>query len=204
MRRARSIRGLALAGLALAASLAAAPSGQTTPERATVERVQTALEQLPYYGVFDFLAFSLDRGTATLYGYAYRGSLKAEATRAVKRLPGIDTVIDRIELLPASQADDAIRWATYATIYGDGQLTTRYLPGNVPTRHDFNRFARFPNMQPVGMYPIHIVVNRLRTTLLGTVDSEMDRTYAALRAQGVPGVLKVDVDIAVVKRMSRR
>jgi hypothetical protein len=27
--------------------------------------------QLPYYGVFDFIAFSYDKGKVTLTGYAY-------------------------------------------------------------------------------------------------------------------------------------
>ena len=30
--------------------------------------VQKALERLPHYGVFDFLAFGVDRGTVTLFG----------------------------------------------------------------------------------------------------------------------------------------
>ena len=190
--------------MALSGSIAASPRHSSVAEQDTVRRVQKALERLPYYGVFDFLAFSVERGTATLFGYAYRGSLKDEAVQAVKRVRGIDDVVDRIELLPLSPLDESIRLATFATVYGDDHFT-RYIPaGPVTVRYDFNLFTRFPNMQPVGMYPIHIIVNNLRTTLLGTVDTDLDKTYAATRARTVPGVLNVDVDIAVARNIGRR
>lgn len=79
------------------------------------------------------------------------------------------------------------------------------LPGGpVTVRYDFNRFSRFPNMQPVGMYPIHIIVKNLRTTLLGTVDTDLDRTLAATRARTVPGVLNVEVEVMVAGDLARK
>src|SRR5687768_16672358 len=54
-------------------------SAQSLSERQTTRAVQRALERLPYYGVFDFIAFQVDRGTVTLSGYAYHGSLKNAA-----------------------------------------------------------------------------------------------------------------------------
>ena len=33
----------------------------------------------------------------------------------------------------------------------------------------------FPGMQPVGLYPIHIIVKNGRTMLLGVVDTAADR-----------------------------
>jgi hyperosmotically inducible periplasmic protein len=205
MRITPKIRCLTLAVVALSLSSGATPRAQTSvAEQETVARAQKALERLPNYGVFDFLAFSVERGTATLLGYAYRASLKEEAVRAVKRVRGIDDVVDRIEILPSSQLDESIRSATFANIYGDDHFS-RYIPGGpVTVRYDFNLFARFPDMQPVGMYPIHIIVKNLRTTLLGTVDTDLDRTVATTRARTVPGVLKVDVDIAVARPASRK
>ena len=44
----------------------------------TAARVRKALAKLPYYGVFDFLAFKVDGGTVTLQGYAHRPALKRE------------------------------------------------------------------------------------------------------------------------------
>ncbi len=72
-----------LVGVALSASLSAIPAAQTSvAERETVAHIQKAREPLPYYGVVDFLAFGVEGGTVTLFGYAYRGSLKTEAVPA--------------------------------------------------------------------------------------------------------------------------
>ena len=54
---------------------------------------------------------------------------------------------------------------------------------------------RFPGMQPVGRYPIHIVVKGGRTMLLGVVDSAADRQIAEVRAREVSGVFEVENDL---------
>ncbi len=205
MRVAQGILCPVLVGVTLSALLSATPGAQTSgAERETVVRIQKALERLPYYGVFDFLAFGVERGTVTLLGYAYRGSLKTEAVQAVKRVQGVDDVVDRIEILPASQQDESIRLATFANMYGDDHFS-RYIPGgSVTVRYDFNLFARFPNMQPVGMYPIHIIVKNLRTTLVGMVDTDLDKVLASTRARTVLGVLNVDVDVIVARAHAER
>jgi hyperosmotically inducible periplasmic protein len=205
MRAGRNILCAALAGVVLSAGSTAMPSAQTSiAERETIARVQKALERLPYYGVFDFLAFGVERGTVTLVGYAYRGSLKTESVQAVKRVRGVDEVVDRIEILPSSSLDESIRLATFASLYGDDHFS-RYIPGgSVTVRYDVNLFTRFPNMQPVGMYPIHIIVKNLRTILLGTVDTDLDRTVASTRARTVPGALNVDVEVMVARDPARK
>jgi hypothetical protein len=38
----------------------------TARERATIEAIRDALLRLPYYGVFDFLAFTYEKGMVTL------------------------------------------------------------------------------------------------------------------------------------------
>jgi hypothetical protein len=162
--------------------------------------VARAPERLPYYGVFDFLAFGVDRGTVTLQGYAYQGNLKSAATRAVKRVSGVDDVSNSIAVLPASQNDDRIRYATFYRIYTDDFLS-RYAPGGaIGVRYDAQQFARFPGMQPYGTYPIHIIVKRGRTTLLGVVDNESDKTLAGVRAREVDGVFAVENELVVNKK----
>src|SRR6185436_13126231 len=99
--------GLALLGTICGASRASAQS--VTSEQA-VRSVRRMLERLPYYGVFDFIVFSMDRGTVTLAGYSFDGRLRADAEMAVKRTNGVDEVADTIEVLPRSQNDDRIRW----------------------------------------------------------------------------------------------
>jgi hypothetical protein len=161
--------------------------------------VQRALERLTGYGVFDFLTFSVDRGTVTLAGYAYSGSLKADATSAVKRVAGVDDVIDRIEVLPASMHDDRIRRATFYSIYTDGFLSRYSSGGPRAAFYEAIEFARFPGRQPFGDYPIHIVVNGGRTTLHGVVDSRTDRQLAELRARQVGGVFAVTNALVIAR-----
>ena len=109
--------GLALLGAAI--GVAPATAGQAVASQETLRSVKKMLEHLPYYGVFDFIVFSVDRGTVTLAGYAYEGNLKADAEMATKRASGVDEVANKIEVLPTSPSDDRIRWATFYRIYTD-------------------------------------------------------------------------------------
>ena len=54
-------------------------------------------------------------------------------------------------------------------------------------------------MQPVGRYPIHLIVKNGRTMLLGVVDSAPDRQIAEVRAREVTGVFEVQNELAVVR-----
>ena len=65
--------------------------------------VRRALLRLPYYGVFDFLAFGVNRGIVTVGGFAYRATLKSDVSAAIKRVAGVDEIANKIEVLPASQ-----------------------------------------------------------------------------------------------------
>ena len=176
----------------------ATPHGQSAAARQATERVRTALEGLPSYGVFDFVAFQMDRESVTLVGYAYQGTLKSDATKAVRDLGGIDEIGNSIEVLPASQNDDRIRWATFYRIYTDPFLS-RYAPGGAPNaRAEAIRNSRYPGLQPLGSYPIHIVVKHGRTTLVGAVDNEADKILAGVRARDISGVFEVKNELEVL------
>ena len=175
----------------------AQPAAQPVAVKETTLMVERALQRLPYYGVFDFLAFGVDRGVVTLHGYAYQGNLASDAARAVKRVSGVDEVANTITLLPASQNDDRIRWATFYKIYTDDFLS-RYAPGGGTfAGREVRSSTRFPGMQPFGTYPIHIIVNNGRTTLLGVVDNEADKTVAGVRAREISGVFGVENELVV-------
>jgi hypothetical protein len=182
--------------LALALAATAAPGAQSLSHKQTVFEIENELLRLPTYGVFDFVAFSVERGTVTLKGYSY-GGLKSHAARAVKRVPGVDSVDNQIESLPASPMDDEIRWATFYRIYADSTLS-RYTPGGASAaRYELQQSSRFPGMQPFGTYPIHIIVKNGRTTLMGIVDSEVDRRMAEIRAREITGVFSVENELVV-------
>jgi hypothetical protein len=172
------------------------PGAQSISQKQQKFEIEHELARLPTYGVFDFIAFGVDRGKVTLEGYAYSG-LKSHAARAVKRVAGVDTVDNRIEQLPASQMDDRIRWATFYRIYTDSFLS-RYSPGGpMAARYELLQSRRFPGLQPFGTYPIHIIVKNGRTTLMGVVDSEIDKRMAEIRAREIPGVFSVENELVI-------
>jgi hyperosmotically inducible protein len=191
---------LAVAFVSVALLLSAWAGVPSAAPKSTVEQIRKELLQLPYYGVFDFLAFSYDNGTVTLMGFAYRPTLIKDAERAVKRVPGVDTVVNKIEELPVSPMDDEIRWQAYYKIYGDPFLS-RYHPGGGMLWGHIHPFgpgfhamgpAAFPGYEPAGDYPIHIIVKNGRIALYGVVDNEADKNVAGLRAHEVPGAFGVD------------
>ena len=191
---------MVLVGLALLGTIGDATSAsQSVTSEETVLSVRRMLERLPYYGVFDYIVFRVDRGTVYLGGYSFEGRLKADAEMAAKRASGVDEVADAIEVLPTSANDDRIRWATFYRIYADDFLS-RYAPGGV---HEVLRELRderhFPGMQPIGIYSIHIIVKNGRTVLFGVVANATDRQLAEVRAREVTGVLEVENSLAVAR-----
>jgi hyperosmotically inducible protein len=102
-------------------------TAQTVTPEETVRSVRKMLERLPYYGVFDFIVFRVDRGAVYLGGYSFEGRLKMDAEGATKRASGVDEVANKIEVLPASPNDDRIRWETFYRIYTDDFLSGTHL-----------------------------------------------------------------------------
>jgi len=198
---------LALAVVSLTVAAAAARPLAQARAQSTIDEVRHNLLQLPYYGVFDFIAFRYEKGTATLVGYAYHPALKQDAERAVKRASGVDVVQDKIEELPPSPMDDELRWNVYYAIYNDPFLS-RYAPGGGMLwghRHAYRGSffggdgEPFPGMEPAGDYPMHIIVKNLHITLLGVVDNESDKTLAGMKARQVSGSLGMDNHLTVEK-----
>jgi len=158
-----------------------ADARQTTapsdPSTHRLEReVRHELVMLPYYGVFDNLAFNVSGNTVTLMGEVTRPTLKSEAENVVKGIEGVDRVVNNIEVLPLSPNDDQLRMAVYRSVYSDPAL---------------NRYA----LQAVP--PIHIIVKNGNVKLTGVVANENDINIAYIRANSVPGVLSVKNELRV-------
>jgi hyperosmotically inducible protein len=185
------LRNFALAGVLLASPVLMQAATTNTMQAAPANRVQrqtlSSLENsvrhelvmLPYYNVFDNLAFKVDGDTVTLTGQVTRPTLKSDAENVVKRLEGVHRVNNQIEVLPLSPMDDRIRWAVARSIYGYGPLQ-RYALGSQP--------------------PIHIIVKNGNVSLEGVVGSDFDKNVANIRANGVPGVFSVTNDLRVDSR----
>jgi len=172
--------------LTLLLAAAAGAFGYQRADRGAIDRssgrlmkeVRHELVMLPYYGVFDNLAYRVDGNTVTLEGQVTRPTLKSEAEKVVKDIEGVERVVNNIEVLPVSPNDDRLRLALYRTIYGDTALS-RYGLQAVP--------------------PIHIIVKNGNVTLEGVVANETDKNIANIRANGVSGVFSVKNNLRVEK-----
>src|SRR5919201_211740 len=78
-------------------------------ENRIAREVRHQLVMLPYYGIFDDLAFRVDGSTVTLMGAVTRPTLKSDAENVTKHVEGVTRVVDNIEVLPPSPMDDQIR-----------------------------------------------------------------------------------------------
>jgi hypothetical protein len=78
------VLGSLLVSLALLGPAVVVPdaSAQSVTSEDTVRSVRRMLERLPYYGVFDYIVFRVDRGTVYLAGYSFEGRLKKDAETA--------------------------------------------------------------------------------------------------------------------------
>jgi len=147
--------------------------------RRVATEVQHELLMLPYYGVFDNLAFTVEKGgTVRLLGQVRRATLKDDSERRVKKIPGVDTVVNEIEVLPVSPFDDETRLAVARAIY------------------------RTPSLERYGFQvnpSIHIIVKGGHVTLEGVVDNEADKTVAGLKAREIGTVFDVKNNLRVEK-----
>jgi len=141
------------------------------------KHVRHELLMLPYYGIFDDLAFNVEGSTVTLMGAVVRPTLKDDAGRVVKRVAGVTNVVNNIEVLPVSPNDDRIRRDAYRAIYGDPQISTRY------------GFRALPS--------IHIIVKNGHITLEGVVANQADKNLIGIRANGIPGAFSVTNNLIV-------
>ena len=185
----RELRALFVIALLLATPAAAWPNSlaarsqeekkqrnETKYREKLSKEVRHQLVMLPWYSVFDNLAYKVEGDKVTLYGQVTRPTLRSDAEAAVKSIEGVSSVVNNIEVLPLSPMDDQLRRAVYRAIYGDPGLS-RYSIQAVPS--------------------IHIIVKNGNVTLEGVVDNETDKNLAGLRANGVPNVFSVKNNLVV-------
>ena len=174
--------GSALVIVLLAAlTIGSCPSGAATLDQQTNEallskQVRHQLLMVPWYGVFDNLAYSINGREVTLTGEVVNPVTKSDAENMVKKVAGVTRVENHITVLPVSKFDDQIRRAEYRAIFSDDSLS-RYAMGAVPS--------------------IHIIVSHGHVTLDGAVSNQMDHNIASIRARGVPGVFSVTNNLRV-------
>lgn len=166
---------LALSPIVMAGSYSGKSQNGLSPLE---DRVRHALATLPYYSVFDNLEFQVQGTNVMLSGQVVRPTLKKEAENAVRQVADIGEVENRIEVLPLSPSDEAIRLATYRAIY---------------------RIPSFTKYAIMAVPPIHIIVKNGDVTLVGAVSSQGEKNLVNIRANSVPGVFSVENELRVVR-----
>lgn len=151
-------------------------------ETQMIREIRHNLLMLPYYTIFDELAFEVNGGVVTLHGACPPDTpwdIKQDAGEAVKSIPGVKQVINKIEVLPLSPMDWQIRRAEAKAIYGDQEIGTRYGYQALPS--------------------IHIIVDNGHVTLEGMVENSFDDTLVRTRANEVPNVFSVTDNLVIRK-----
>jgi osmotically-inducible protein OsmY len=110
----------------------------------------------------------------------------------VKKIEGVDKVVNEIEVLPNSRMDEDVRTSAYARIYGHATLS-RYNPNRgAPLYGSAMSWRRvqtigISNDPPPGAHPISIIVKNGNIILEGVVDNQGDKDIAGIVANQVPG-----------------
>ena len=157
------------------------PAQRDQPSARSTERIEKEVRHeilmLPWFGVFDNIAFKVDGYNVTLLGQVARPSLKGDAEKAVKGIEGVEKVDNQIEVLPPSPMDDRLRTRLFRAIYGYAPLQ----------KYDLGV-----------QKPIRIIVKNGRCILEGVVDNDGDKNFAGMRANGVSGLFSVTNNLRVV------
>jgi hyperosmotically inducible protein len=144
------------------------------------QQVRRAMLKLPYYSLFDDLEYSVQGRTVTISGAvtSIHSQTKRDAESAVKRIEGVDRVVNNIQVLPPSPFDEQARARVYHSLMRTAGLSQYFWQAS-------------PS--------IHILVNNQRVTLTGYVTNESDKNLANIAAKEVPNVFQVTNNLQVVK-----
>jgi hyperosmotically inducible protein len=142
------------------------------------DEVQRALHQYSQFTIFDTVGGRVEGGIVSLEGKVTMPYKKTEIERRVARIDGVREMKSTIQVLPASQIDEGLRYRVARAIYGN---------------------PSFWNYAAMANPPIHIIVENGHVTLTGVVASEVDKMLARSLATGlgelsVKNELRTDAD----------
>ena len=139
--------------------------------------IHRSLQALPDFGVFDYLAYTVNGSTVVLYGKVMNPDLRTTACALAGAALGVAGVVNKITLLPNSPSDNRIRLAVLGAIYGDPAL---------------QRYAL-----AVTGGAIHILVESGRVTLEGEVETLSDARRVVERVERVQGVVSISNHLVI-------
>ena len=133
--------------------------------------VGKSMRRYAHYTVFDYLDGRIDGGVVTLIGKVTPERDKAgELFERVAKIPGVQDVQNQIETMTPSSGDNNLRRVLARAIFGNPH---------------FQRFSTQPNP------PFHIIVENSTVTLIGYVQSEIERREMEQIVRHTFGILRV-------------
>ncbi len=144
------------------------------------QKIFKTINGLPYYGVFDHISFEISGKTVTLYGKVASLGTKSSAERAVRKIDGVEKVVNHIENLPPSPYDNRIRLALLRTFYNTAGVSV---------------YLREPSPS------VRLIVQSGRVTLEGYVYNRGTSDLMNILANGVSGVFSVTNNLVIEKEM---
>lgn len=170
---------LAIGLIGVSASSSAAQQMNMYGGNSKIERqVRHEILSLPHYGVFDAIGYQLNGNTVTLNGYVVRPITKSDVENEIKDIDGVNKVVNNIEVLPLSPADDRIRRRALQTLTSQGGSLFYYFTGTNPS--------------------IRIIVKNGKIILEGYVDNKADSDLANILAKGIPGTFGVTNNLQII------
>ncbi len=144
--------------------------------------VRKQILKLPYYEVFDHIEYSIQGNTVVLDGKVRNATNQRAAEAAVKRVSGVEVVVNNIDVLPIGGFDDRIRRELLRSVASTAGLSRYLWPVNPSIR---------------------LVVERGHVTLEGFVTNETDLDLANIAARSVSGVFSVTNNLVVNSEKAR-
>jgi len=146
------------------------------------DQIFKSILRLPNYGLFDHITYQLDGNTVILGGSVVSLGTRKQAENTVRRIPGVQRVVNNIRDLPLSSFDNQIR-RSLVRQYANSPGIYRYLQGVNP--------------------PVRIIVDNGHVALEGYVSSRGDSNTMRILANGIPGVFSVENHLIVVNGRGR-
>ena len=134
------------------------------------DRVADQMRRSTYFTVFDEVQIGVDNGVVTLTGYVTQPIKSEDLARRASHVDGARDFVNKLEVLPASGADDRLRAVIANTLYRD---------------------PAFSNYASQAVPPVHIIVRNSSVLLTGVVNSEVERRQAENIVRHIPGIIGV-------------
>ncbi len=141
--------------------------------------ISTQVTRYTQFTIFDNIDAEVASGHVVLTGAVTMPYKRDDIERRARSVEGVQSIENRIAVLPVSATDDELRFRIARAIYGN---------------------SSFWNYAAMANPPIHIVVQHGRVTLVGVVGTNVERMLARSLATGfgefeVKNELKTDAEL---------